>query len=345
MTKKLFAFITVIALVVQLLGPIVGPFSSVKTVRACGPRCGDGNLDPGEECDDGNNLDGDGCSSQCTIEPYCGDGNLDEGEECDDGNLIDGDGCSSECKIEKCGDGKVIEPEKCELPGTTNNPFCEQTTTKCYGKRFGTRDAFGNCNTSCGCSYDDFNYQCVKGKCGAECVVDSDCDDGNQWTEDTCKYTCVCEHKEIPHCGDGQVIPPEECELPGTFNNTFCSQTTTECKGTKLGTRDSLGDCDALCGCVSDPFEYTCVSDECGAECASDKDCDDQNEHTIDTCDVETCGCEYEYVPYCGDGTKDSGEECDWNGDNTDIPCDAPYDGYCEYCTTKCELERIEGPY
>ena len=92
MSKKLFAFLTVIALVVQLFGPIIGPFSSVKTVQACGPRCGDGNLDPGEECDDGNNLDGDGCSSQCTIEPYCGDGNLDEGEECDDGNLIDGDG-------------------------------------------------------------------------------------------------------------------------------------------------------------------------------------------------------------------------------------------------------------
>jgi len=69
------------------------------------PYCGDGNLDPGEECDDGNNADGDGCSAQCTTEPstepYCGDGNLDEGEECDDGNTTDGDGCSSTCTIEK----------------------------------------------------------------------------------------------------------------------------------------------------------------------------------------------------------------------------------------------------
>ncbi len=42
------------------------------------------------------------CSDQCTIEyvPYCGDGNLDSGEECDDGNNVDGDGCSAQCTIE-----------------------------------------------------------------------------------------------------------------------------------------------------------------------------------------------------------------------------------------------------
>ena len=33
-------------------------------------------------------------------EPYCGDGNLDSGEECDDGNNINGDGCSGVCKTE-----------------------------------------------------------------------------------------------------------------------------------------------------------------------------------------------------------------------------------------------------
>ena len=31
----------------------------------------------------------------------CGNGVIDEGEECDDGNTIDGDGCSSSCTIEK----------------------------------------------------------------------------------------------------------------------------------------------------------------------------------------------------------------------------------------------------
>ena len=41
--------------------------SSGKT-QACSSACGDGNLDPGEDCDDGNLLDNDGCSSKCKIE-------------------------------------------------------------------------------------------------------------------------------------------------------------------------------------------------------------------------------------------------------------------------------------
>jgi|ERR1051326_364590 cysteine-rich repeat protein len=31
--------------------------------------CGNGIVEPGEQCDDGNIADGDGCSSICTIEP------------------------------------------------------------------------------------------------------------------------------------------------------------------------------------------------------------------------------------------------------------------------------------
>ncbi|MCD6498893.1 MAG: hypothetical protein J7M25_11420 [Deltaproteobacteria bacterium] len=33
------------------------------------PRCGDGILDPGEVCDDGNQAGGDGCSADCTSMP------------------------------------------------------------------------------------------------------------------------------------------------------------------------------------------------------------------------------------------------------------------------------------
>jgi cysteine-rich repeat protein len=36
--------------------------------QACSSACGDGNLDPIEECDDGNQTNGDGCSAKCTIE-------------------------------------------------------------------------------------------------------------------------------------------------------------------------------------------------------------------------------------------------------------------------------------
>jgi cysteine-rich repeat protein len=36
--------------------------------QACTTACGDGNIDPGEDCDDANRTDGDGCSSGCKAE-------------------------------------------------------------------------------------------------------------------------------------------------------------------------------------------------------------------------------------------------------------------------------------
>ena len=62
--------------------------------RLSGPRidmgadeltCGDGTLDLGEACDDGNATDGDDCDSNCTL-TACGNGIVTAGEACDDGN-------------------------------------------------------------------------------------------------------------------------------------------------------------------------------------------------------------------------------------------------------------------
>jgi cysteine-rich repeat protein len=39
-----------------------------RTDPDCGPRCGDGVVDSGEQCDDGNTLPFDGCSATCQIE-------------------------------------------------------------------------------------------------------------------------------------------------------------------------------------------------------------------------------------------------------------------------------------
>ncbi len=36
--------------------------------QACKTPCGDSNIDPGEDCDDGNQVDGDGCSKECKVE-------------------------------------------------------------------------------------------------------------------------------------------------------------------------------------------------------------------------------------------------------------------------------------
>src|SRR5205085_1701601 len=90
----------------DLLGPASDPEPELSPRPDPAPLCGNGVVDPGEICDDGNTTSGDGCSSTCSIDNYppkaaeCGDGNLDEGEECDDGNTEDGDGCTATCDYE-----------------------------------------------------------------------------------------------------------------------------------------------------------------------------------------------------------------------------------------------------
>lgn len=64
------------------------------------PVCGDGIVDSGEACDDGNTIDTDDCLTTCSL-PSCGDGFVHSGvEACDDGNTINGDGCDSSCNFD-----------------------------------------------------------------------------------------------------------------------------------------------------------------------------------------------------------------------------------------------------
>jgi cysteine-rich repeat protein len=62
--------------------------------------CGNGSVDPGEDCDDGNRIAGDGCSADCDSAEACGNGVVDQtvGEVCDDGNVVSGDACCSDCR-------------------------------------------------------------------------------------------------------------------------------------------------------------------------------------------------------------------------------------------------------
>ncbi|RKI75124.1 DUF4215 domain-containing protein [Corallococcus sp. AB049A] len=82
---------------------------------------GDGKLQPGEQCDDGNTVNGDGCSSTgtveagylcnvpgnaCSLASLCGNNVVNPGELCDDGNTTnDGNGCTATCDLSLCGNG------------------------------------------------------------------------------------------------------------------------------------------------------------------------------------------------------------------------------------------------
>ena len=65
------------------------------------PWCGNGVVDPsiGEQCDDGNRVDCDGCDRNCKL-TACGNNIICPPEQCDDGNTTPGDGCDAACQIE-----------------------------------------------------------------------------------------------------------------------------------------------------------------------------------------------------------------------------------------------------
>ncbi|MCY0989818.1 DUF4215 domain-containing protein [Nannocystis sp. ILAH1] len=94
------------------------------------PACGNGALEPGELCDDGNATPGDGCEVDCTKTPgeLCGNGMVDEGEECDDGNHVAMDGCEYNCTETvipaSCGDGKTDVREECDDGNADDSDAC-----------------------------------------------------------------------------------------------------------------------------------------------------------------------------------------------------------------------------
>jgi cysteine-rich repeat protein len=64
--------------------------------------CGNGVVDAGEECDDGNGGNGDGCDEDCRPSA-CGNGFVGIDADCDDGNTLDGDGCTRLCRHPEVG--------------------------------------------------------------------------------------------------------------------------------------------------------------------------------------------------------------------------------------------------
>jgi len=169
---------------------------------ACDDTCGNGIIEAGEGCDDGNTDDGDGCNGECLVEdnyacgvceegltgsdscaggycteptgdyptgvctgapaPYCGDGYVDDGEQCDDGNDREGDGCDAECFVEcvvECADGyERNDAGECACPA-------------------GYEDNGYGCEITCAAGYEfDDQFHCVPAECPSGHVLfDGEC--------------------------------------------------------------------------------------------------------------------------------------------------------------------------
>ncbi|MBN2530626.1 MAG: DUF4215 domain-containing protein [Deltaproteobacteria bacterium] len=180
--------------------------------------CGNGILDEGEECDDGNLQSDDGCDALCRLIDWsdpcgppdywcrrnalCGDGNTLLPEMCDDGNLENSDGCSSTCQVEigfdcegdpsvchttLCGDGIVEGIEGCDDVNTLPFDGCS-----------------ANCLKEPVCTADGCHSECGDGS-----VLLEECDDGNLIDGDGCSAQCRREA--------GFVCTPDVPNAPGSL--------------------------------------------------------------------------------------------------------------------------------
>ncbi|HET8936783.1 MAG TPA: hypothetical protein VFN67_25240 [Polyangiales bacterium] len=189
-------------------------------------RCGNGSVDPTEECDDGannNNSEPGRCRSDCR-KAYCGDGVHDDGEACDDGmdnSNVHQNACRKNCKHASCGDGVHDDGEACD-DGTKNDDKA--------------RDA---CRSDCRAAH-----------CG-DGVIDAleQCDDGaknDDMRADACRKDC-----RAPRCGDGVVDRGEQCDQGADNGARKIGACRSDCTAPKCGDRilDEGESCDGTSQC------------------------------------------------------------------------------------------------
>ena len=224
--------------------------------------CGNGIVESGETCDDGNSASNDGCSSTCSVESlytcptpgaacqlsiYCGDGILNGTEQCDDGNRKPGDCCDGNCNLEAncacvtpvpalsppkqvctstmmCGDSKVTGSEACDDGNAKSGDGCSSDCT--------TVEPGFNCPSTGGAC-----KAVAKQVCGNGILEAGEyCDDGNSASGDGCSSTCQVENgyvcvvagkacSPIASCGDATVTftRGETCDDGNTKSGDGCS--------------------------------------------------------------------------------------------------------------------------
>jgi cysteine-rich repeat protein len=196
-------------------------------IEACGNRV----LDPGEVCDEGDQISGDGCRADCKSKEVCGDGITDAhmGETCEfenrpfPGRFPDTEECDNDCTLPECGDGHLNTEadEDCD-PGAVNedSQTCDRncTTVQCgdghRNQLAGEQCDDGTNNSSI--RADACRTDCKSAHCGDH-VEDTGegCDDANESNNDACPNgpggSC-----QTATCGDGFIrtmgMNPEQCD-------------------------------------------------------------------------------------------------------------------------------------
>ncbi|EGR31186.1 hypothetical protein IMG5_116120 [Ichthyophthirius multifiliis] len=219
----------------------------------CTKLCGNGVRDIGEECDDGNTLSGDGCSSDCEIE---------QDYYCENGSITSKDICTALLAI--CGDGRRHSTEQCD--DEKQSLGCQTCQiTKGYECKGGTTKTADKCKIICGDG--------IK-------VKYEECDDGNTIAGDGCDQNCqiernyvctpsldvfqespsICENK----CGNGQRDQNEECDDENTNNFDGCSEFCTielgfGCENFVEGGRDNCFKCVQNCARCNGKAIENCI--------------------------------------------------------------------------------------
>jgi cysteine-rich repeat protein len=314
--------------------------------------CGNCVVDAGETCDDGNLQSGDGCSSGCQLE-RCGDGTKSSTEECDDGNSVyaAGDQCTAACRTptgcdtcaaDQCAsrlaDCMELEGVAAEGPraGTARSTLCDALltcvrTSACdlaQRQTLGVNGAFIE-NCYCGTSGDDcFSVPgAANGTCRAqtEAAIETTSPstvaarlDGSaeeypvfaaakrllDCETTSCASTCA----RAPACGDGTL---EDRNLDYTFNiggkEVPCADALTA-----TGHGCSREECDDGNTTDGDGCDHNCFVEECGNNVIqTGEECDDGNQVSGDGCSAD---CVAEYV--CGNGEVTTPfEQCDRGAD------------------------------
>ncbi len=281
--------------------------------------CGNSQLDGDEECDNGelnNGMSGSVCKGDCTLN-VCGDGYVASSEGCDDGNQVDDDGCSNACKSANCGDGVKGPDEQCDDGNQVDTDECTNLckTPFCGDGNLGAGEA---CDDGANNSLDKACLpDCKQNICGDGNVLVGiePCDDGNQVDDDECTNACA-----LPGCGDGVKQPNEECD-DGNDNEDAC---TNMCKlpicGDTIINMAMGEECDLGAGNNGDDKACTaaCKNNVChdGHQLVGTEECDDGNTDNADACVGEcknaVCGDTFVQAgtEQCDDGNMNNGDMC-----------------------------------